>query len=292
MSIHVMSMVWKRSRQKGGELLVLLALADYANDDGYCWPSIKTLSERSRLLDRSVRRILRKLEKDGEIVTQTKGGVNGSNRYRVTPPSEEIELFDMCALCGAGTGDKGVSLERHHILPRSKGGGELAANKIPVCGPCHGSLHDSRTHDLSERGKILLRDGVEAARSYVSRQEDKMSGGQNELFEPDAEVSQTVKEPSIKPKESRAEDQDIPVDHPHAKNSAFQTAWDEWKAARKARKRPLTPIAAKKQLTFLATMPAEDAVASIDASIRNDWTGLFPPRGSGVAPKERRATFA
>jgi len=40
MSIKVMSYVWEASKAKGSELLLLLAIADHAADDGYCWPGI------------------------------------------------------------------------------------------------------------------------------------------------------------------------------------------------------------------------------------------------------------
>ena len=34
MSVKIMTRVWAHSQQKGGELLVMLALADFANDAG------------------------------------------------------------------------------------------------------------------------------------------------------------------------------------------------------------------------------------------------------------------
>ena len=57
-----MSQVWKHSKHAGGSLLVLLALADFANDEGICYPSQKTLAKKSRLSGRQVRRTV------GEIV--------------------------------------------------------------------------------------------------------------------------------------------------------------------------------------------------------------------------------
>ena len=37
------------------ELLVLLALADHARDDGVCWPSIRTIAAKARVEERSRR---------------------------------------------------------------------------------------------------------------------------------------------------------------------------------------------------------------------------------------------
>src|SRR3990167_8256188 len=83
MSIRIMTQVWEHSKQKGTFLLVLLALADSANDEGYCWPSIKTLSRKSRMLERNLRVILSKLEGDGELKRLERPG--RSNYFFLTP---------------------------------------------------------------------------------------------------------------------------------------------------------------------------------------------------------------
>jgi hypothetical protein len=67
MSIKIMSDVWEHSPSEGGRLLVLLALADHANEKGTCWPKIKTLADRARLSERQVKRVLKELVNDGEI---------------------------------------------------------------------------------------------------------------------------------------------------------------------------------------------------------------------------------
>lgn len=87
MSVEVMACVWRSSRQKGGKLLVLLAMADFANDEGLCWPSVATLAKKARLSDRQAQRALRELESDGEVALVKAGGrENGRARasvYRV-----------------------------------------------------------------------------------------------------------------------------------------------------------------------------------------------------------------
>lgn len=88
-----MSGVWDNSQASGTPLLVLLALADMADDDGECWPAIKTIRQKCRLKDdRHVKRVIHEeLERRlGEVVvlvsggkSSAKGGVR-SNRYRIT----------------------------------------------------------------------------------------------------------------------------------------------------------------------------------------------------------------
>lgn len=68
MSIRAWSLVWERSRAKGGNLLMLLSIADYAKDDGrWAWPSARTLTWKTRLSGRAGELILMKLVRDGEI---------------------------------------------------------------------------------------------------------------------------------------------------------------------------------------------------------------------------------
>jgi hypothetical protein len=67
MSIRVMTRVWDLSAASGGELLVLLALADFADDDGYSYPTPAQVAEKARLSDRQVRTVLASLEERGEL---------------------------------------------------------------------------------------------------------------------------------------------------------------------------------------------------------------------------------
>lgn len=67
MSIYCLTRVWRDSQHKGGTLLVLLAIADYADDDGMAFPSIKTLAEKARMSQRNVQYALRVLTESGEL---------------------------------------------------------------------------------------------------------------------------------------------------------------------------------------------------------------------------------
>lgn len=78
MSARVSGWVWEHAPVKSGELVVLLALADNAHDDGGgAYPSQATLAAKSRMSDRQVRNCLRALEAAGLIEPQgtTRGGV-------------------------------------------------------------------------------------------------------------------------------------------------------------------------------------------------------------------------
>lgn len=83
MSIRVMSHVWKQSRAKGGDLLVLLAIADFSDDSGTAFPSVSTLSQKARLDSRNVQRSIRRLITAGELTLSERQGPHGTNLYQV-----------------------------------------------------------------------------------------------------------------------------------------------------------------------------------------------------------------
>lgn len=68
MSIKIMTRVWESSQASGSDLLLLLALADNADDTGYCWPGIEYLARKIRMTTQSVISITRRLEETGELV--------------------------------------------------------------------------------------------------------------------------------------------------------------------------------------------------------------------------------
>jgi len=90
MSIKVMTAVWAKSAQKGSALLLLLAIADHADDAGKAYPSVDTLAEKIRMTPRNTQFLLRKLEESGEISIEMNAGRRGCNVYRITCMGENI----------------------------------------------------------------------------------------------------------------------------------------------------------------------------------------------------------
>jgi len=82
MSIRVMNWVFQNSRATLADRLVLLALADNANDwDWACWPSVETISKKAMVSERTVQRSIRELESVGRIAIRTGGGAGKRNCY-------------------------------------------------------------------------------------------------------------------------------------------------------------------------------------------------------------------
>lgn len=84
MSIRVMNHVWGNSKQQGSALVVLLAIADWARDDGHnAYPTIPMLADKARLSHRSAQRIIANLEESGELVIQRSTGRGHAHVYSV-----------------------------------------------------------------------------------------------------------------------------------------------------------------------------------------------------------------
>ena len=82
MSFLITRHIWDSSPQGGNAKLVLLALADFANGKGVAWPSIPTVARKTGLSTRQVKRVLPKLEEDGEIHIERSGpGRRRVHRY-------------------------------------------------------------------------------------------------------------------------------------------------------------------------------------------------------------------
>jgi hypothetical protein len=84
MSIEMMTLVWRHSRNKGGVLLMQLAIADHAHDDGTgAFPSVARLTRYARQSERNVQYLLRKLIGSKEVSVQPNAGPHGTNIFTI-----------------------------------------------------------------------------------------------------------------------------------------------------------------------------------------------------------------
>jgi hypothetical protein len=63
----------------------MLALADRADHDGFAWPSIEDLCERTKLSPRAVQKAITNLVELGELKVESGGGRRVRNRYTILP---------------------------------------------------------------------------------------------------------------------------------------------------------------------------------------------------------------
>lgn len=121
MSIQAMTWVWGLEGLDTSQTMVLLALADAANDDGFaCWPSQETLARKSRMSVRSVKRHIAMLRDAGLIDVEMQSSTRGrmANLYRLHVGAER----DFSAL----------SRQRVKLAPSNSASGEIV--DIPAKG--------------------------------------------------------------------------------------------------------------------------------------------------------------
>src|SRR4051812_47859241 len=83
MATKITTEVWEHSQAKGAELLLLLALADYADSvHGLCWPAVQRLSMLIRMSERNTQYLLRKLAAHGHIAIKLRGSPRKTNLYQ------------------------------------------------------------------------------------------------------------------------------------------------------------------------------------------------------------------
>lgn len=114
MSIKYMTAVWSNSKQSGTRLLILLAIADHANDEGIAWPGMKSLAKKARLKSRvSVLRAIQEICRDGELEIIESGGISGkTNRYQI--PCSLLDTRSSTATGGVALQlQGGVAVELH-----------------------------------------------------------------------------------------------------------------------------------------------------------------------------------
>ena len=166
MSVKVSSWVWGlETLTDNAPLLVLLALADAANDEGYCWHNQKTLCKKSRQSESTARRALRKLEAMGLVTTFRRMTSKGlaSNLYLLNvgaEPDHTLQSDQSVTLNvpdGATIDEVIAEVERYRLcrlIPRpvKMTGGGSGQNDRGV--PADGTLPlDSATGQNDRRGQ-------------------------------------------------------------------------------------------------------------------------------------------
>lgn len=126
MSVTVQALVWKYAPYSEGTLLVLLALADWSNDEGESWPAIPSIATKTRQSDRQTQRCIKLIKKDGFLTVKRGGGKGISNRYCIA-----IEkLADLNPV--------------NVVKPKTK----RVTKRHPLDGPAKGDIGDTETVTL------------------------------------------------------------------------------------------------------------------------------------------------
>lgn len=82
MSIQAVAWVLDHSESRGVDRLVLISLANHANQDGMCWPAQRTVAKEAGIGNGTVANAVSRLVELGEIEVVENGTARRSTRYR------------------------------------------------------------------------------------------------------------------------------------------------------------------------------------------------------------------
>ena len=96
MSVETSNRVWKQSGKGGTPLLLLLAMADWSDDWGYCHPSIEQMAVKCRQTERNILNLIADLEKSNELRRLARGkggrGKGSGSVYQVITGMSVVEI--------------------------------------------------------------------------------------------------------------------------------------------------------------------------------------------------------
>lgn len=105
-----MSLVWANGPLPPHQRLMMLALADNANDRGLSWPSVSTLAQKCSVKERAAQYTLQSLQSDGWLSIEERPG--RSNYYRVN-----VDRLTHAMECTPATDCTGAAEEREVVQP-------------------------------------------------------------------------------------------------------------------------------------------------------------------------------
>lgn len=101
MSITAIAWAWTINGLGPDPKFVLMALADQADDTGYCWPSQRLIAQQVEMGERTVRRHLKTLQEVGLLTATVRSSSDGrrSEAYRLNVGAQ----LDLSVQAASGT---------------------------------------------------------------------------------------------------------------------------------------------------------------------------------------------
>lgn len=110
MSIKIMMLVKDHAdKTNARKFLTLLAMADFANDEGQCWPSAETVGDWIGVDAKQARRYIREYVDEGILEVVRKGGGTYTNIYGETKGIPNRYQFNIPSLVEGGSKDTPIS---------------------------------------------------------------------------------------------------------------------------------------------------------------------------------------
>ena len=184
MSIRIMSQVWESGPDDKAEILVLLALADYCNDAGECWPAVARSAKKARMSVRGVQTVTARLVESGWLEIDPGNGRKNCNNYRIktpqplhpaapAPPPENPAAHDINPAPGAENPAPGADKPSRTIKNRQSKNKNVRVYLVEVAG---GEAVDSfMAYRRGHKSKALTETGAKRLATHLREIRD--SGG-------------------------------------------------------------------------------------------------------------------
>jgi hypothetical protein len=253
MSVAATSYVWEKSEAEGADRLVLLALADFADENGNCFGSWGKLEQKTRLSRATVARCLRRLQNSGDLVMVEKG------HRRIAGNGAEATVWRIAGL----SSEMGLRLR-----PVSSCDPSSVRMRPKWCQDETPTYKNNKEHLLGDTPAT-------PSPSHPPKKDEAATGA-----------------PESKPRKAKAEGiESWSADRPLPHSVGFRQWWGEFVEFRrgkiKGRHHPLTDQAARIILSELAAVNEWQAVEAIKTAIASGyikpWVDKFRGK-NGAAP--------
>lgn len=128
MSVQAITAAFAYEAPSSNAKLVLLALANYADEDGICYPSVKRLVAMTGLSERAVRYALQALVDGGAIDREQRRRENGtrtSDEYRLHIPAAQVAASQAARPAASQAARPAASDKRHVVRQQAARGAGL-----------------------------------------------------------------------------------------------------------------------------------------------------------------------
>ena len=238
MSVAATNYVWYVSTVEGSDRLVLLALADFADEDGNCFGSWGKLCQKTRLCRATIATSLKRLRAAGHLVMVEKG------HRKLAGDGAEASIWQI-----PGVSEMGLKLRPVQDLDPSglKLRPKWSKSQTQVVQDLDPNI---KKHKEQEETK-----GADAPAPAASQ--------------PSPLSSAPVAAP--RPKPPKFDPATISLPH----GAGLANAWAEFAQHRREIKAPLTPTAAQRIVADLAAVNEAGAVEALRKSVKHGWRGVF-----------------
>ena len=238
MSVAATNFVWYVSTVEGSDRLVLLALADFADEDGNCFGSWGKLCQKTRLCRATVANSLKRLRDAGHLVMVEKG------HRKLAGDGAEASIWQI-----PGVSEMGLKLRPVQDLDPS------GLNAGPKWSKCWTQVVQDLDPNIKKHKEHEERKGADAPAPAASQ--------------PSLPSSSPVAVP--RPKPPKFDPAAISLPH----GTGLANAWAEFAQHRREIGAKLTPTAAQRIIADLASVNEVAAVEALRKSVKHGWRGVF-----------------